>query len=116
MAKLDFNVFQGRKFSKTLVFTDSNGNAIDISGWTFYFTVKTLESAKYDNDDSSAKKKIVISISDGTSGRVTFTWDSVDIDTGNYVYDVVVMKGTDGPYTYLHGDFVVNVSVTKEVG
>ncbi len=116
MAKLDFNVFQGDKFEKTLVFIDSNGNAIGISGWTFYFTVKTLKSAKYDNDDSSAEKKITISVSDGTSGRITFTWDPVDIDVGNYIYDVKVMKGTDGPYTLLHGDFVVNVSVTKEVG
>ena len=114
MAKLDLTVFQGNTFKKTITFTDKNNELLNISGWTFYFTVKTPMVAKESVDDSNAIKKIIIPVTDGLSGRVTIEWDEIDADPGDYLYDLTV-KNPDGVYTLLYGQFTIKLSVTKVV-
>jgi len=97
-----------------LTFTDENGSAVDITGWTIYFTVK----AKIDDEDNDAKiKKDVTTHSDPTNGKTVITLSSSDtsIDPGNYYYDVQVKTNTGEIYTPLEGNFIVRPDITKRV-
>ena len=115
MAKINFEVFRGDTFKKTLRFTDENGNIIDITNWTIYFTVKYLDYIAGDDNDSDALKQIIINVASGASGITTINWDSIDIDPGDYVYDVQIKKPNEIIKTILYGDFKVNADVTRTV-
>ncbi len=115
MAKIDFEVFRGDTFKKTLKFTDGDGNPIDISGWKVTFTVKRPEYIAGDDDDSDAEKQIVNVVTDGLSGKTTLDWQAIDIEPGNYVYDIQVVKADGTVFTPLYGAFNVNADVTREV-
>jgi len=113
--KLNFNVFRGDTFKKTLKFTDENGNPIDITGWTVYFTVKKPAYVPDDSDDSEALKQIIINVASGTSGVCTISWENVDISPFEYAYDIQIKKATGEVLTMLYGKFIVEADVTRTV-
>lgn len=68
------------------VFKDADGNAINITGYTIFFTVKE----NLDDSDSDAKiSKTVSSHTDPTNGATQITLSATDtnIDEGTYYYD-----------------------------
>jgi len=93
-----------KKDTKTYSFTiKRNDVAVDISGWTVYFTVK---QSYEDLDENAIITKNYTFPSDATSvsgiGYLALTSDDLDVDIGNYVYD---MKFVDTGYreTFLYG-------------
>lgn len=115
MAKVDFEVFRGDTFKKTLKFTDSAGNPLDITNWKIAFTIKRPEYIIGDDDDSDAEKQIVNVVSDGLTGKTTLVWDAIDIEPGTYVYDIQVVKSDGTIFTPLFGNFIVKPDVTRSV-
>lgn len=70
-----------------LTFTDENGDAINLSGSTVFFTVK--ESLE-DTDDEAIIEKEVSVHSDPTAGETEITLDTTDtnVEPGTYFYDL----------------------------
>lgn len=67
---------------------DSAGVAVDVTGFTFYFTVK---KNKTKTDDDAAFKKDIVTLSDPTNGIVEFVVTATEsklIPAGIYQCDV----------------------------
>ena len=96
-----------KKDSKTYTFTitDSDGVAVDISGWSVYFTVK--ESLE-DTDVNAIISKNVVFPSDATSvagiGYLPLTSTETDVALGNFYYDMKLVDG-DSRETFLRGKY-----------
>ena len=112
----DFEVFKGD--AKNFVITvKQNGVAVDITGYTFFMTVKD----DINNSDTNANiKKTVTNHTDPTAGITTIALTPTDTDivisssTKNYVYDVR-MKDTSGNITtLLSGVFKVKQPITSD--
>jgi hypothetical protein len=76
----------------TLAFKDENGDYIDISGWSIFFTAKTN---KLDTDDEAKiRKDVDVSSGQGPTGRVSFTLtpSETDIEAGTLYYDIQIKK------------------------
>ena len=129
--KLDIIVKRGDSMNITLKFTESNGTATDITGYTFAMSVKdkrvqksrtaginapviyegTLLSSATSTDAGSQ-----INISDVTTpnNEVTFTVGAATmatIDPGTYVYDIQYNNSGE-VRTVLEGLFIVNPDVS----
>lgn len=84
---------RGDTYNRTFIHQTSLLVGIDITGYTFYFTVKRLvDNVK---DDSSALiQKDITTFTDPTNGKFTLslTKDETDIPQGEYVYDFQYKK------------------------
>ncbi len=98
-----------------LTFTDSDGSAIDITGWKLWLTVKAKAT---ESDDEAVIQVTQTSHSDPTNGKssIKITSDSV-ADTqqpGEYVYDIQAKKDNGDIVTVVKPfKFVITEDVTK---
>lgn len=79
----------------TFEFKDEAGVAIDITGWTVYFTVKEDPT---DSDDDAKIKKDQSVHSDAVSGKTTIHLENTETNLlGQYFYDIQIKKpGSNG--------------------
>lgn len=79
------------------VFTDENGDAVDITGATVYFTVK---KKSYYTDAQAEIQKTVTTFDDPTSGiaYIELSPTDTDIEAGLYMFDIQI-KESDGTIT-----------------
>ena len=98
--------------SITLTFTDTSGNAVDISAWTFYY--------KAVKKDDSTVTIIVLNAAMTTSDSGTGTTDTVTIprsDTvtnvavGRYDHEITVVDGTTTT-TIAKGTLTIQENIT----
>ena len=98
----------------TATFTDSDGDVIDLTGGTVFFTVNASEEPT--DDTSAVVQKDVTSFSAPTTGVATITLDASDtdsVDPGTYWYDVQFVS-TGGVVTSLDkGKFVLKSDITR---
>ena len=110
---LEFN--EGDDFTYKITLTDSDGIAIDITGYTFYMTVKKTVS----NSDDDALFKITVStIPSPTLGIVNIPIDRTDTlnkTAGIYPYDIKYKDGSSEIKTIIYGDFKLIQGVTDLV-
>ncbi len=95
----------------TLTFTDENGAAIDITGFTCFFTVKENMS---DSDDDAKIKQTWSSHSDPTNGESQFSLIPADTASlsGMYYFDVQIKDLSSKIYTTMIGYFNIVEDVT----
>ncbi len=95
----------------TLTFTDANGAAIDITGYTCFFTVK---AAMADLDAAAKISKTWTTHSDPTNGITTFALVPADTTalSGMYYFDIQVKDLSSKIYTPMIGYFNVIEDVT----
>lgn len=87
----DLNLIRGDTKTITLIYQDNSGTAIDITGYTVFFTIKT------DPDDDSIDSnaiimKNIISHTNPTNGTtlISLSNTDTDIDPGLYVADIQI--------------------------
>lgn len=94
---IDFEIIQGDDTAIACTFKDEDGNPIDITGYTVYFTVKKKPDA--DDDDSSAVIKKDVSVhTDPTNGETSIEIakaDTEDVEPRRYVYDLQLKDASD---------------------
>ena len=93
----------------------SNDVALDITGWTVYFTVKPSKTSTDEDDSSAIITKDITVHGDPTNGVTTITLSPSDtcVNPGKYYYDITVKK-TDGTIKLIkEGFFTFNASCTK---
>lgn len=86
----------------TLLVRDEEEQAVDITGSTVFFTVKSKTS---DTDNSAVLKKDVTSHTYPASGQTDITITSTDTSSllGNYLYSIKIKLSTGLIYTLAEG-------------
>lgn len=111
----DLSFMEGSDFSYDVTLTDSAGAAIDLTGYTFYMTVK---KAKSNSDENAIFKKTVTTIPNPTLGIVTIPivrTDTLNVTPGIYPYDIKYESGTNAVRTVLYGNFKIIQGVTDVI-
>ena len=106
------NLHVWRKTSKAyeLQFTKNN-RAIDITGWTIYFTVK---SKKSDTDGEALIQKDVTSHSDPTQGITLISLSATETDIiGSKYYDIKIKDDEGNSNIILQGRILFSEVVTQ---
>lgn len=104
---------RGNAKTYSVTLKDKNGNAVDVTGWTVYFTVKKSVNDK----DSKAVISKTVTFTDALNGigKVTFTAADTDKTEGTYYYDVKVINATGDPINSDTGKFVIESRVKHGV-
>jgi len=96
MARLSF--VRGDSRDITLTIKDSLGVAVDITGWTVFFTVK---ENKEDTDDNAKIAKDVTTHTDPTGGitKISLSSDDTEDLLGEYYFDIQIKTDNDDIFT-----------------
>lgn len=107
-------VNRGDDASWLVTVTDKDDVAVDITGYTIFFTVKTLTDVETD-DSAALISKDITSHTTPASGitTITVTNSDTDITPGKYQYDIQMKDGSDRIYTIKRDYFVVLQDITK---
>lgn len=94
-----------------LTFTDVDGDPIDLTGATVFFTVKKKLS---DADDDAVIEKEITSFDDPDSGIATLILSATDtnIPAKNYVFDIQLKTADNKISSSLSANFFVSQDVT----
>lgn len=105
------DVTQGDDVSYDLAFTDDSGNAIDITGWTVWLTVK--DSLGQSDVDAPIQKEIT-SHDDPNNGETSFSFSASETKplSGTKYYDLQVQQGTGSIRTVVTGTVYFAPEVT----
>lgn len=113
MSHLELSAFKGDDVDIDITVTDSSDNAIDITGWTIWFTAKN--KATDDDSDAVIGPKSVTSHTDAANGesKIQLTNSDMDVDSGSYEYDIQTDDGSGNITTWGKGRFRVKEDVTE---
>lgn len=108
--RVDITCRKGDTFKLELTFTDSDGVAIDISGYTWKMDVKETDTSASDiiAEDS-------FTYSGASNGKLSITATATvmsGVDGGLYVYDLQSTNSGDVK-TWVYGIFKVNEDVSE---
>lgn len=103
---------RGDTFADEFTLADSNGAAIDITGFSFLLTVDPSE-APADAMDNLFQLSGVIT--DGPNGVVEFAPTAMQADQtpGTYFYDIQQTNGGGVIRTIIRGEYVIEQDITK---
>jgi len=105
------SIKRGDTWSRTIYFEDEDGVAIDITGWTVFFTVK----AKADDLDAAAViSKTITVFTDPTNGEAGISLTSTDTNQtiGSYLFDIQVKTNLAEIITVLEGILTITKDIT----
>ena len=110
----ELSAYRGDDKTWNLNFTDANGDPIDITGSTVFFTVKVN---KTDKDSDAIISKDQSSHVDAVNGQTTIslTNSDTDIKVGNYYYDIQLVDSLGIVTTIVVGAFKVKQDVTTRM-
>lgn len=112
--RYDFEIMRGDTNIIPLSFTNAEGEYIDITDWTIYFTMKDSE-AKLDSQAALFKDVIShISALYGQSQIELLPQETFNL-LGSYLYDIQVKTNEEKVYTILFGTITVNPDITRRV-
>ena len=104
--KANISIDQGSTFSTSIILTDENGSALDLSGYTANSQIRRW----YTSTDSISFHTEL------TAGQVTLSLDSIStsaLTKDRYVYDVVLKDNNDVITRVVEGIVTVNPRVTR---
>lgn len=112
----DRKVIRGDTDSFTITFRDANGNPIDITGYTVWFTVRSSVPKTSTTDNTDA----VISVkntnhSDPTNGQtlIAITSSDTEIDPKTYFYDIQYKKPDGTVHSTGYFKYIVSADITR---
>jgi hypothetical protein len=120
MALKRLTLIRGDTQTYTLTFKGGTaGTAYCLKNWTVFFTLKTHWSLP---DAQASLQKIVTTFADttaGTSGVAVISLaptDTVDLEPGEYDFDIAVRTAANETYTVLKGKMDIEYDVTRTAG
>jgi hypothetical protein len=107
----DIVTYRGDDFSTQIVFRDADGNAINISGWTIFFTVKKNKT----DPDTMAVASVTVAPTDPLNGvaLVVVSHTVTDGLLGLFFYDFKFKKADDTIQTIVSGGITFEINVTR---
>ncbi len=112
---VDITAFRNDDFSKLMIF-DNNGTPLDITGYTISFTIrKNIPATTVVNDEDAIIAKVITSHTAPTEGKTTIviSRDEMNIDLGNYYYDIQMKTSANKVRTVQTGKFIVEFDITR---
>ena len=105
------NIFidQGATFTTTVTVTDSNGDAVNLSGYSVAAQIRKTFL-------SSSATAFTATISNASSGEITISLTDTQttaLEAGRYVYDVLITASGGTKTRVVEGQVTVNPSVTR---
>ena len=105
------NIFidQGATFTTTVTVTDSNGDAVNLSGYSVAAQIRKTFL-------SSTATAFTATISNASSGEITISLSPTQtaaLESGRFVYDVVITASGGTKTRVVEGQVTVNPSVTR---
>jgi len=109
----EIEIVKGDTSTIQITLKDSAGDAIDITGYTIWLTVKPVANNSDTVPIPTIQKKVT-TFTDPTGGIHLFTLSNSDtnITSGNYIYDIQIKDTESTITTPIIGDFVVKSEVT----
>lgn len=113
----DLTIYRGDSKTWNLTFTDAAGTAIDITGYTIFFTVKKKNSYTNDTVDTDAIVQKNITVHTNPTGGISqLTLQPSDTNTivpAIYVYDMQLKDSGGTILTFIKGLFTITADVTR---
>lgn len=113
---MGLTVIRGDTKTYNLTFKDSDGDPIDITGYTVFFTVKSKPDNQLD-DASALISKTIENHTDPTNGvtQIALSPDDTNISSGNYLYDIQIKDAAGGIHTpsMYPDNFVIKADITR---
>jgi hypothetical protein len=108
--------FKGSSWSEQLVFTDDDNEAVDISDWVFYFTLRTQPDSTDTSDANAVLKKTFVA-EDPTHGIATMTLTASETSTflNTYYFDFRYKDNNDVIETIVQGRVTFLDPITHRV-
>lgn len=106
-------VIRGDDVALNVAFKDNDGVAIDITGYTVFFTVK--DNLNIDNDAEALISKTITNHTAPLTGQTTINLSNTETNLaeGVYSYDFQTKDGSGKISSTERGVFVVNLDVTR---
>ena len=105
------NIFidQGATFPTTVTVSDANGDAVNLSGYSVAAQIRKSFL-------SSSATAFTASISNASAGEITISLtdsQTTSLESGRYVYDVLITASGGTKTRVVEGQVTVNPSVTR---
>jgi len=111
MQRVDLSVVRGSTPVYELTIVDEDDVAIDITGYTVFFTAKTKTS---DDDEDAIISYTITSHYDATSGITLISLTTVDTDRiGNLYYDIKIKTSASKIFYPLGGTIKFAINITQ---
>ena len=106
------NIFidQGATFTTTVTINDSTGSALDLTSYTALAQIRKTYASTTSTSFTSTFA------TDRTTGQITISLtdtQTAGLDSGRYVYDVLITDGSDVKTRVVEGIATVNPSVSR---
>lgn len=110
-----FVIKRGDTYSWTIIFNDADGVALNITGATVFFTVRSDHTMNDDDDNNALISKTIISHTTPASGITTLalTANDTDITPWSYVREIQIKFSNGQINSTSTWEFVVEQDVTK---
>jgi hypothetical protein len=108
----NFVTYRGDDLSFELVFADTDGVPVNITGWTIFFTMKLN---KDDSDSEAIISKTITSLTNPTNGKTTVVIPHGEVDelTGPFFYDFQFKDLSDNVRTITSGAITFEKDITR---
>ena len=105
------NIFidQGATFTTTVTVSDANGDAVNLAGYSVAAQIRKTFL-------SSSATAFTASISNASAGEITISLtdsQTTSLESGRYVYDVLITASGGTKTRVVEGQVTVNPSVTR---
>lgn len=110
---LDISRTKGDTYADEYTIKDSAGVAIDVTGFSFLFSV---DPAPNPTDDSTRLFQIAGTLVDAANGRISFAPTSMQADLlepSVYFYDIQQIDGASAVRTIAKGVFTITAQITQ---
>ena len=109
----DITAQQGSDYSVTLTYRDSNGVAVNLTGYTARMQVRKVASSPYAYLTLTSSSGMTLGGSAGTVAINISAAALASIPAGPYVYDVELVSGSGAVVKPIVGSFSVSAEVTR---
>lgn len=110
--RVDLQITSGDDETFSITKEDKDGNTEDITGWTFWLTIKTDQS---DSDSDAVIQKNVTTHTDAVNGETNIELDATDTAdlAGNYFYDMQFKTDAGDIKTFMYGNLNIQADITE---
>jgi hypothetical protein len=104
---------RGDTYPDRIRIKDADGNAVDITGWTFTLTINRVQ--KPVDVSTQVVQTAGTIIAPATDGVVEFAWDDTKANQspGTYYYDIQIIDGATKRRTPVLANYIFVQDITK---